>query len=335
MVHFRQAAVEQPPARYARRPPGSARIFFQIRLCKIPISIRRPSGRHLPAIRNPQSAIRLPQLTHTIKLIITSVKSVTQGCDGSFSTGSGRTTPCSLRSPPPRLVGGPLTFRLVRAFQTRLCTAPYILAAAPAAAPSRTPHPAPRNLEADSGGAYRSEANSRIPQLTHTIKLIIASVKSVTQGCDGSFSTGSGRTTPCSLRSPPPRLVSGLFKPACVQPPYILAAAPAAAPSRITNHEPRNLGNVLIGARRGEANPRIPQLTHTVVSDKRLYFPAISILWSSATAAEGVSASLDCCTASRACPAISGMRVRRAVSMLSASSVERASRHWPFMIFLA
>ena len=156
MVHFRQAAVEQPPARYARRPPGS----------------------------------------------------------------------------PPRL-GGPLTFRLVRAFQTRLCTAPYILAAAPAAAPSRTPHPAPRNLEADSGGAYRSEANSRIPQLTHTIKLIIASVKSVTQGCDGSFSTGSGRTTPCSLRSPPPRLAP-VYNPHIYSLPH---QRQHLHESRITNHE--------------------------------------------------------------------------------------------------
>ena len=147
MVHFRQAAVEQPPARYARRPPGS----------------------------------------------------------------------------------------------TRLCTAPYILAAAPAAAPSRTPHPAPRNLEADSGGAYRSEANSRIPQLTHTIKLIIASVKSVTQGCDGSFSTGSGRTTPCSLRSPPPRLATcpGFSNPP-VYNPHIYSLPHQRQhlhESRITNHE--------------------------------------------------------------------------------------------------
>ena len=146
---------------------------------------------------------------------------------------SGRTTPCSLRSPPPRL-GGPLTFRLVRAFQTRLCTAPYILAAAPAAAPSRTPHPAPRNLEADSGGAYRSEANSRIPQLTHTIKLIIASVKSVT----------SGRTTPCSLRSPPPRLggpltfrlVRAFQTRLCTTPIYTRCRTSG---STFTNHESR------------------------------------------------------------------------------------------------
>ena len=41
----------------------------------------------------------------------------------SFSTCSGRTTPCSLRSPPPRL-GGPETFRPERAFQTRLCKIP-------------------------------------------------------------------------------------------------------------------------------------------------------------------------------------------------------------------
>ena len=142
---------------------------------------------------------------------------------------SGRTTPCSLRSPPPRL-GGPLTFRLVRAFQTRLCTAPYILAAAPAAAPSRTPHPAPRNLEADSGGAYRSEANSRIPQLTHTIKLIIASV--------------SGRTTPCSLRSPPPRLggpltfrlVRAFQTRLCTTPIYTRCRTSG---STFTNHESR------------------------------------------------------------------------------------------------
>ena len=141
-----------------------------------------PSRNPQSAIPNPQSAIRLSQLTHTIKLIIVSVKSVTQGCDGSFSTGSGRTTPCSLRSPPPRLG----IF-----FQIRLCKIPISIRR-----PSGRHLPAIRN----------PQSAIRLPQLTHTIKLIITSVKSVTQGCDGSFSTGSGRTTPCSLRSPPPRL---------------------------------------------------------------------------------------------------------------------------------
>jgi len=59
LSHFRLAAVEQPPARFARRPPDSGGLkrfeperAFQTRLCKIPINNRRPSGRYLPAPRN-------------------------------------------------------------------------------------------------------------------------------------------------------------------------------------------------------------------------------------------------------------------------------------------
>ncbi len=56
-----------------------------------------------------------------------------------------------------------------------------------------------------------------------------------------------------------------VFLPARAHPPYILIAASAAIPPRITNHEPRNLGMDSNGACCGEANPRIPYETQAKV----------------------------------------------------------------------
>ena len=69
-----------------------------------------------------------------------------------------------------------------------------------------------------------------------------------------------------------------LFNPPAHIPHKKFVGASAPTPSRTTNHEPRNLEIIYIGARRGEANPRIPYVTQSTGSEckssKRAFHPA-------------------------------------------------------------